>query len=918
MKKRRHKEQGVALVVTVIVVAMLAVVGVALMQSVGADRASSRSVANYVKARLAAEAGVGFASALLASNMTNDGFIVVANTNNQLFVGTNKSGSEFSYTPLFSTVSSVADEVEKIESSNMPTLNVTAEGKQFSLILSGVGVTSPPTISWVYLTNTNSQTNARFAFWVEDLSGKLDLSVAGTNTSDPAARRPAGTNPAELALWAIFTSAPSAAKSGSNGIVANELVDARPYILTPAAARLVSTNVTTDILADLTANLRYDTNEPEVIPYGFGYKDEGKAKFNLNAYTNGVDSVDSLAGTINANLTNFSQRSGAMNSSAYVKGIAASIIDYMDTDNVPTVDNAANPSYLGIENIPWPNELFDEVQFVGVTDEGLLRVNLKDWIEVWNMGNKPTQPTTIAIDNNYDMKFIFTNSVIPFSFEVNLKDATFEAGSLGQRQFTVPELQPNEYKVVSSSSSPGTRVLSWQLPTAGISADPAAKSAWRLYSPTNLETKNMSYKAFVGGVMIQQSKGGRWPRYLSAASAMAPSPTTPNKFIFANPIGFSSQTGPSSSNAKPAHSGGDPRAQLFLSGPLRSQNYTNKYSSPGGRNWESANMAQFPESEVHPGKFWPDSGHANVADLGGNPTDYTQSPDTFSKAPITNNSVMYRNDTGSFSSILELGNIYDPFQWADTAAPPDGVTGADQPGVWTNLTANATSDARFGGRNTLRIGRWEFSKFTNDGMRASQLLDIFAVGPAEPGDMPGNPPVRNHITGRININTATTNVLRALAAGVAHVTDPALQPDGVDFFVPANVVTRFVSGITNRRGQKPFFSTSELNMVATNTNASSWPTNALFGNMKLANVTEWNDRAAEEWFSKVYPLSSVSSRNFIVYAVGQALQPGTTNVISTVKGAYQIYIKPVRNAGTGLTTNCVPEIVQSWSLQDKL
>lgn len=267
---------------------------------------------------------------------------------------------------------------------------------------------------------------------------------------------------------------------------------------------------------------------------------------------------------------------------------------------------------------------------------------------------------------------------------------------------------------------------------------------------------------------------------------------------------------------------------------------------------------------------------------------------------------MRRNDSGSYSNITELGSIYDPMQWGDTSALPPGVTG--QPGMWTNLTTAATPNARFGGRNTLRIGRWEFSRFTNDGRRVSQLLDLFAVAP------PGNAgAVLNRVAGRININTASTNVLRALGAGVAHTTDPALIPDGTNFYVPVNAVTAFAAGVINRRSQKPFFSSAELPLISTNTNTASWPSSAVFGNSNLATVAEWNDGAAEDWFARIYPLSTVRSRNFAVYTVGQAIQPGATNILSTTRAVFQIHLSPLRDS-TGLTTNCTIQIVQSWSL----
>jgi hypothetical protein len=213
--------------------------------------------------------------------------------------------------------------------------------------------------------------------------------------------------------------------------------------------------------------------------------------------------------------------------------------------------------------------------------------------------------------------------------------------------------------------------------------------------------------------------------------------------------------------------------------------------------------------------------------------------------------------------------------------------------------------------NTLRIGRWELSRFTNNGTRAVQLLDLFAVGAPGAGSA-----VTNLIPGRININTASTNVLRALAAGVGNSTDPALRPGSTSFFVPTNAVAEFVTGVTNQLSVRPFFSVSELSMIATNTNPSAWPSSAVFGNSNLCSVSAWNDGAAEEWFAKVYPLSTVRSRNFAVHVVGQALQllPAKTNVLSEARVLFQIYCDPVRSSSTGLTTNSLPVTLRAQSL----
>jgi hypothetical protein len=107
----------------------------------------------------------------------------------------------------------------------------------------------------------------------------------------------------------------------------------------------------------------------------------------------------------------------------------------------------------------------------------------------------------------------------------------------------------------------------------------------------------------------------------------------------------------------------------------------------------------------------------------------------------------------------------------------------------------------------------------------------------------------------------------------------------------------FAQGVMRFRAQYPFYSPSQLAFINTSTNwskyeggvARNWPTNAVFGNTNLItlaaapgntfadariNVTAWNDQAAEEWFAKIFKLSTVYSRNFRVYVIAQK---ATTN-----------------------------------------
>lgn len=908
--KPDRKEHGVALVITVIVIAVLAVVIVAFTQTATTERVSTRIISDYFQAQLAADSALAMASATIVSNTTNDTFIVVLNEDRQLFIGNGINGStNYSYVPLFSTVAGVTNPVASITSGVVPVTNVSGGVFFTNNLPGGLSITSPA-VSWVYLTNSAGQTNGRFAFWVEDLAAKIDLSVAGTNTSDPAARRPTGTNPAELALWSMFGLANSASASGGAG---NDLIAVRSGILTAATARLVSSAVGPDLLEEMAAGLIHDTNEPEMIPYGFSYADEGSPKVNLNANIS-ASGVPAIASIIQRNLPQFGSRGGAMDSGSYITNIAANIVDYADSDSVPTTGPGNFPAWRGIEAIPWPNEIFMQFELISRTNVGAnyeFKLGVKHWIEVWNLSSKAISfnAATCAISNDLNVMLsvgganLWTNLLSQVD---NSQKPQWDA--LASTNVT---LAPNSYALLEG---PATRTFTFLVPTNASVGTTQLK-----ISPNGVPAKPYTQYSFrIGTVVVDGAPVGR---HFGEQNALR----VGDFHYIVTPVGFGYMDSSTLNLASTAvnMAGGDPRGQLFCTNePVMSIKYTN--ATPNSRN-KSLNFSGAANT-VDPPKNWPDRGHSSTIDLGASPTGDANSVSTFVGSPKAGNPLHYVqkiSDAGSYTFITELANIFDPIRWSDTSNPfyPDDKA------AWMLLRSDASvSTANAGcGRNTLRIGRFEHPRFNTNGLRAVQLLDIFGAGPG------ASTPVANRVAGRININTAGTNALRALAAGVAHASDAALVPGGTNFFVPTNAVSAFVSSVTNLRAQVPFYSPAQLATITTNGIAAQWPTNAVFGNFgtnatnagdyfgnpNLGDIAsplkEWNDQAAEEWLSRVYPLATVRSRNFVVYCVGQSLQPGSMKPISTCTRGYQVFVNPLRNS-QGLTTNCSIINLKTWSL----
>lgn len=429
MRRHPKTEQGVALVTTVIVVAVLAVVAVAFMQSTTVDRQASRSVANYTRAKLAAEAGAASAQILVADVIRrypdsvtvwqNIGGGAPAGTNNEATVlyaraqsgDTNRGarpgqfGNDVTFLalPLLSRTNATNSTLVNTNpvplgsvSSNLPhavgstnTVNLNATNasrpRPFIGLRSATNPGAPVTAAeWIYIsrsggpTNTNNPAIARYAFWVEDESFKVNVNVA---TNGPRGTDSLGLSPSEARLDGSWGSSSNSVLRGANF---GEVVTARGGL--PGGS--FPTAATVAIPADLTSaaasdEMRFLTTTHSA---GLDLSRGGFKRFNINAVTNGIGGPTDannirtslnrvIAAITNSNsVPNFGQRfyrlatntagvnaAGAVTAAhapIYLQKIAANLLDYVDNDDQPTVINnesgfpirAGRPEY-GIESL---------------------------------------------------------------------------------------------------------------------------------------------------------------------------------------------------------------------------------------------------------------------------------------------------------------------------------------------------------------------------------------------------------------------------------------------------------------------------------------------------------------------------------------------------------------------------------------
>jgi hypothetical protein len=514
MKKSRihpvteTKEHGAVLVITLLVIVVLAVAAVAFMQNTSTERQTARSQGSHYRAQLAAEAGASAAMATVADLITrypdsvtvwqNIGGGAVNGTNNEatvLYVRATGANSNVGASPAAFGSQVGLWAVPLVSRTNLPTtLNVSpvalsSIGSSVPLV-SGVttnlnatnAVWTDPFIGsrtttnagapvtagqWVYLTKLGGPTNAtnpyvaRFAYWIEDESFKVNVNVA---TNGLRGTGSLGLGPDEIRLDGAWRASTNASLTNANAAAAvndRSRFGASGYPTVRSAVFPALSN--TANIAN-TAELRFLTTTHSA---GLDLSRGGFKRFDINELTRGGSSAYRLnADRFIAAITNtntaplFGQRFyrdtnniNATNTVAggptptpgnhaliYLNKLAANIIDYIDADSQPTIfDNPTNnsvtnyvlrsvppggPSFgigtlglgndgtnsaaaIGVENVPRLQEYAVHARVRQMNDIGFntntpfspanFQVSIDHYFEFWN----PSQSNIVLSTNAY-------------------------------------------------------------------------------------------------------------------------------------------------------------------------------------------------------------------------------------------------------------------------------------------------------------------------------------------------------------------------------------------------------------------------------------------------------------------------------------------------------------------------------------
>jgi len=743
-------------------------------------------------------------------------------------------------------------------------------------------------VNWItnYVTNPTTgllTPTFRFAYFTEDPSGLIDAERMGGSTN-----RNTGTNPNEISLSQIglTTNMTSFRKLFINPGLIQET------ILSNSLNQGAVTNpwrYLSSSFYSMNGSLSTSTGEKQGyqrIPAGLGYlqadrTNDSQLKYNLNSFFINGNAVSSAQAAIRDAITNnlptfASNRAGGLNFTNYINTLAANIVDYADNNSDPTcVINAGGAGIsVGYDNYPLPVVFSDEILWNQILVNGHLSnstITVTTYLQFWNLSSITSPATSYGFVNNFQDVYLTTSGGIGPRIFTNSLSNTISVPSLGPNQIVVLTVT-NTTTAGTNASYPGGLIgltLSNNVPTTTyLALNTNNSSSYR--NCTNLYRLINSYGYEVSahyGTYTRIGKVNLVNGTFEHQATVLPMSITKTNFA---PVG-------------------DPRMCRLISNPPAQPL---EYRSSSSRNLKWNGYPNFYDHgplnstalawNGHP-QNWPDGWNTNVAPATGT----SQTSDT-SHPPVTIGALSnlpgpapaILSTNGKYKNIFELGNIFDPMQWR----PASGfITNADY--VKYSINTNWVADRLYGGGNSLRIGRPEHPRFAwtnisgNDqpNMQASAvaLLDIFCADTNTVTAIQG----RFDDGNQININTAPPNVLRALAAGVILTNDATMG----NYSIPSAAVEAFVKGVTNFRTKYPFYSASQLAFIGTNANwpnTSTWPDGAVFS----ANVVKgtapslpWNDAAAEEWFSKIYALSKVQSRNYRIYVQAQLIKTRGTN-----------------------------------------
>jgi len=931
-QRRSQTSRASALVTTLMVVAVLSIIVVAFLQSMSIERRVAQSYANIQRAKLAADAGAEMAKSQIASFLKRDSVGGVAYTAWSYFTATN---SPVAYTALTAgrptnlaatnylnptnTIWLFSPRATDVANQNWnpDTIATLAESERTSLneYFDRPPIDTNLSIPWYELSRT---TNGgiiqiqRFAFWSEDECSRLHLSADISDFTPTNPRRQWGKSAAEVIPSEIVNDADLEQLSAASPVILTERTLAQ--ILSSEALEKI------DQLAHLTTThsvahnrIRYAPSHPA----GVGNFKRGMRKLNLNwsAHTNAAipaqTRVNRIADTLENGVPEFysaDQIKYYQNSTpvgappdhtapASIRremreSLAASIIDYMDADHIPTqpetlpdlrdtnilpppvrlIADIPRPRFFGAEAAPVLNEIVtvwnaaagetaarNAVSRSGNAAIGFTyRIPITWKFELWNMSDQAIPEREYAIRGMHVRQIVA--SAFGFGGEA-MPPETEVVFPLGTFAFAPGEIKVVEYSETFESTGPNDLGTTWNQFRLG----PDGAGGLSPGTPATNADDQPERHARSSFVLIAP-ESGQWistTNYLDSTNVTADGVAA---------------LAPGNMGASKGNRINDPRSQpqraFALNTDLTGEVSVN--SADSDRDWQeqapgslgSINNNVNSRFYQHLG-FWFDRPRLAAGNLG---------------ALALNNVVISSIRNGPLASIGELGNIYDASWYNPINRGSDSNTA-------NNVPYRSTVRPPFRGGASLRIGQPDGKNIY--GQNSWAITDVLTAdwivqaGVPEPLDEEFGIPLQ---TGLVNVNmpkygdvNSGGGVSSNLAAvfrlaeleGVASGAGTSFIPDQIAASIRQRL-SRGAPGITGWQTARPFFLPAEISELDVWRTPSTYVPQETLVAHPLTNTNaprrlNRSDFAREEIVQRSLSRLTTGGRAFRTFVVGQYL-----------------------------------------------
>lgn len=893
-KLTRDSTAGSAIVSVLGAAAFLSVMLVLMLQGIRTERKNASDDAVEAQARMAADSGLSSAMArLLICTSNHPSFLVGLHPGEHdgdgvipaVVIGATNLRTPSQLVPLFSCTAKGLEDYPKLSPEYLP--------EQLSKRLSqnpteAVDLNDPrfverlalPTNSteeggliaakgsypalWQSIRDSSNNTVARYAFIMTDESGRLNPSLhRGEDRNDPVDW---DTGPGNLPM----------SNSAGTLFSGKTVADLRECATLPTEGSLERAFEDPREFHEKHDRLTLDPCRlPDLIPRG--YPEEGLPKYNLNDLATNpawgatpYARATNIAAVIDRNLPNFKFRDPSLprqQSTLYLVRLACSIVDYISPETAPTGPSAEEP--LGRDLVPYVTQIAERCTRKNLTSNSVT-VESRFFVEIWN-------PTTSTIPGGGCAGLLITNrAIMKFGHGIEEPFSDYKKTSR-----PLPPIRPNEFIVVTFDPEEQT----WQSPDSTTNPP-----LWDAGPQGNADgTTHQAFSFFWNGKLVDMSRRAGTSRGDTAGGLVhlkqRLDDATPRWQCMTVPTRTSSENG--DEQAAQTDEAIDTGSYNFVGDPRAT--FLTAYKWPavtdyrGKSFWMGINPAGGREGGYlfDPMRTWTrrDRVPLNPA-TGIQPASKLQNPDEipspYGRNPATSEAPFVIRK-GPMSSIAELGNVFDPAQIADNGEAPD---------------AGSPKKCRYccGGGRTLRIGQPEFHvpspEFDWDvpGKRAVELIDLFTV--KDEGRLPDTTNVATNagIPGRINVNTASHDVLTCLFTEVSVTSDRRYTNSMIGAKAADDLATLLEE-------HRPYSRLSDLGILTTNlVNAETYiPRLSVNVPGSSPPVADVFDRAREEAFGKIIGHCAVQSRAFRITVVGEALdRSGKTSSRSLLQGVIRL------------------------------